>query len=369
MRVTCRSFNAALLNEPWQVSKADGGDYRVFTAYWRAANVAADCPEPFAPPSTVNWVKSNLASEERAAWRLHPTSPDWSTGFSDWCPGETGALARLGDFLSDGAAGYAGGRDFPATPATSRLSPHLHFGEIGPRQVYAAAAKAAVAHDAAGTDIETFEKELGWREFNHNVLFHHPDIPTRNFRAAFDGFPWRDDRKGFQAWKHGRTGYPIVDAGMRELWATGWMHNRVRMIVASFLTKHLLIDWRRGEAWFWDSLVDADLANNAANWQWVAGSGADAAPYFRIFNPVLQGAKYDPDGKYVRRWVPELAGLPDRLVHRPWEADQKTLEAAGVRLGSDYPAPIIDHTVARNRALAAYRSRRGPPPSGRERAE
>ena len=263
-------------------------------------------------------------------------------------------------------AGYSSGRDFPATPATSRLSPHLHFGEIGPRQIYAAATTTAVADDAAGVDVETFERELGWREFNHHVLFHHPDITTRNFRDTFDGFPWRDDRKAFEAWKRGRTGYPIVDAGMRQLWATGWMHNRVRMVVASFLIKHLLIDWRKGEAWFWDTLVDADLANNAAGWQWVAGSGADAAPYFRIFNPVLQGVKYDRDGEYVRRWAPELAGLPGVLIHRPWEADQKTLKAAGVRLGSDYPAPIVDHALARDRALAAYRGLGAPLPSGRE---
>jgi deoxyribodipyrimidine photo-lyase len=225
---------------------------------------------------------------------------------------------------------------------------------------------AAIHDDTIGPDVETFQKELGWREFNHHILFHHPDLSNRNFRDMFDEFPWRDDPPALKAWKRGRTGYPIVDAGMRELWSTGWMHNRVRMITASFLTKHLLIDWRVGEAWFWDTLVDADIANNVGNWQWVAGSGADAAPYFRIFNPVLQGSRYDPAGDYVRRWVPELARLPAELIHQPWTADKDALNEAGVRLGVDYPEPIVDHTWARDRALAAYRDLASLKSSGRE---
>ncbi len=362
--VTCQSFNAALLNEPWAVTKADGGDFRVFTPYWRAASAAVGGANPLPRPAAVTWFGGDLASDDRAAWRLHPSAPDWSGGFGDWRPGEDGARGRLDAFLSSEAAGYASRRDFPAQPATSRLSPHLHFGEVGPRQVFAAAARAALTDPAIGADVETFEKELGWREFNHHVLFHRPDLATRNFRVAFDAFPWRDDRAALEAWKRGQTGYPIVDAGMRQLWTTGWMHNRVRMIVASFLTKHLLIDWREGEAWFWDTLVDADIANNAANWQWVAGSGADAAPYFRIFNPVLQGAKYDPHGDYVRRWVPELARLPNAWIHEPWNADAETRRSAGVRLGASYPAPIVDHAVARDRALTAYRALGGPLPYG-----
>jgi deoxyribodipyrimidine photo-lyase len=363
--VTCRSFNAALLNEPWQVVKDDGGHYRVFTPYWRAASAAIGVPQPTPRPAAIHWLIADIASDNPADWRLHPTAPDWSTGFCDWRPGESGALLQLDAFLSDGAAGYAMRRDYPGEPATSRLSPHLHFGEIGPRQVYAAASMAAIADDTASVDLETFQKELGWREFNHHVLFHHPDIPTHNFRDTFDDFPWRHAPEELEAWKRGRTGYPIVDAGIRELWATGWMHNRVRMVAASFLTKHLLIDWRLGESWFWDTLVDADLANNVANWQWVAGSGADAAPYFRIFNPVLQGVRYDPDGDYVRRWIPELASLPNRLIHRPWDADQEVSSMAAARLRSDYPAPIIDHAVARDRAMAAYRSLVSRIPSGR----
>jgi deoxyribodipyrimidine photo-lyase len=356
--VTCDSFNASLLNEPWEVAKADGGDYRVFTPYWRAAGAAGHARQPLSRPDAIHWFGGEITSDERASWRLHPRAPDWSSGFEDWRPGENGAMGELDAFLGGGAAGYAERRDYPGESGTSRLSPHLHFGEIGPRQVFAAAARAALTDQAIASDVETFEKELGWREFNHHVLFHRPDITSRSFRAAFDAFPWRDDPEGLEAWRRGRTGYPIVDAGMRQLWATGWMHNRVRMIVASFLTKHLLIDWREGEAWFWDTLVDADIANNVANWQWVAGSGADAAPYFRIFNPVLQGAKYDPDGDYVRRWAPELADLPTPWIHRPWDAGKAP---------ADYPAPIVDHAVARDRALAAYRTLGEPRSSGQER--
>jgi deoxyribodipyrimidine photo-lyase len=362
----CASFNAALLNEPWTVTKADGGEFRVFTPYWRAASAVLDNPQPLPRAAAIRWFGGDITSDDLATWGLHPASPDWSTGFYDWRPGEAGALAQLDAFMADGASGYAKRRDFPGDPATSRLSPHLHFGEIGPRQVYAVAARAAITDQAIASDVETFQKELGWREFNHHVLFHHPQIATRNFRDTFDAFPWRDDPGALEAWRRGRTGYPIVDAGMRQLWSSGWMHNRVRMIVASFLTKHLLIDWRQGEAWFWDTLVDADIANNVANWQWVAGSGADAAPYFRIFNPVLQGARYDPDGDYVRRWVPELAGLANAFVHRPWDANEESLLSAGVRLGTDYPKPIIDHAVARDRAMAAYRSLGDPVSSGRE---
>lgn len=354
--VCCRSFNAGLINEPWEVSKADGGDYRVFTPYWRAASLTLDSRPPIARPSSANWFDDGLASEGLESWRLHPSAPDWSNGFHDWRPGETGAQGGLKAFVDGAIAAYADHRDSPALSGTSRLSPHLHFGEIGPRQIFHASASAPVIDPATDVGAGTYRKELGWREFNHHLLFHHPHIVERNFRSEFDRFPWRDDERAFEAWKHGQTGYPIVDAGMRELWMTGWMHNRVRMIVASFLTKHLLIDWRLGEAWFWDTLVDADIANNVGGWQWVAGSGADAAPYFRIFNPILQGRKYDPSGDYVRRWIPELAGLPDAVIHQPWQAAAVMLGAAGVRLGVDYPLPIVDHALARARALDAYRS-------------
>ena len=234
--------------------------------------------------------------------------------------------------------------------------PLLHFGHLSPRQIWHATqtAVASGASNASRADLDKFFSELGWREFSYHLLFHPPDLATRNFQNRFDAIPWRDDAKALRAWQRGLTGYPIVDAGMRELWATGWMHNRVRMVAASFLVKHLLIDWRAGERWFWDTLVDADAANNAASWQWVAGTGADAAPYFRIFNPVLQGEKFDPDGAYVRRWVPELAKLPAPFIHKPWKATREQLAACGIRLGETYPEPIVEHDAARTRALAAF---------------
>ncbi|WP_341705321.1 FAD-binding domain-containing protein, partial [Ferrovibrio sp.] len=246
---------------------------------------------------------------------------------------------------------YADGRDRPDREATSRLSPHLHFGEIGPRQVWQAVQMHVAQH---GGDAAKFLAELGWREFSHHLLYHFPDLPQRNFRDSFDAFPWQEDAGLLRSWQRGRTGYPLVDAGLRELWATGWMHNRVRMIAASFLVKHLRLHWREGEAWFWDTLVDADAASNAASWQWVAGSGADAAPYFRIFNPVVQGERFDPAGSYVRRWLPQLEKLPDKFIHKPWAAPAAVLRDAGVTLGRDYPAPIVDHDRARKAALAAF---------------
>ena len=267
-------------------------------------------------------------------------------------------MARLTQFLGSGLDGYDQRRDQPALDVGSRLSPHLHWGEISPRQVWRLAHEYGGRDPRLAGDLDKFLSELGWREFNHQLLFNLPDLSRVNVRAEFDRFPWRSDRAGLRAWRRGVTGYPLVDAGMRELWATGFMHNRVRMVAASFLIKHLLVDWRDGEAWLWDTLVDADLANNAANWQWTAGSGADAAPFFRIFNPVAQGERFDPDGAYVRRWIPELAQLPKAHVHAPWTAPPEILARAGVALGRDYPHPIVDHAAARERALAAFRSLR-----------
>jgi deoxyribodipyrimidine photo-lyase len=285
---------------------------------------------------------------------LLPTTPDWASGLREtWTPGETAAQARLDRFVAGHLTDYDRLRNRPDLDATSGLSPHLHWGEISPRQVWHAA-EAAGAPRGKGT--QTFLKELLWREFSYHLLWHRPEMPEQPLKPAFADFPWRNDPKALRAWQRGRTGYPIVDAGMRQLWHTGWMHNRVRMIVASFLIKHLLLPWQEGEAWFWDTLVDADLAANSASWQWVAGCGADAAPYFRIFNPVLQGAKFDPDGAYVRRWVPELARLAAALIHAPWQASPIELNDAGVVLGRTYPAPIVDHSAARARALAALDS-------------
>jgi deoxyribodipyrimidine photo-lyase len=355
-RIEARSFNAGLLFEPWTIRTGAGEPYRVFTPFWRACRQAPPPDAPLPPPKALAPAPRAPQSEPLAGWGLTPTKPDWAGGLREaWTPGESGAQARLQAFLEDAIDAYRDDRDRPDRPGTSRLSPHLHFGEIGPRQVWAA----VNALGGGSSSAEKFLQELGWREFCHHLLFHFPTLPQANFREAFDAFPWAKDEPGLEAWRRGRTGYPIVDAGMRELWTTGWMHNRVRMIAASFLVKHLLQDWRAGEAWFWDTLVDADLANNAASWQWVAGSGADAAPYFRIFNPVLQGEKFDPAGAYVRRWAPELARLPDAWIHKPWAAPAPVLARAGVRLGETWPRPVVDHARARERALEAFQQTKG----------
>nr|WP_294534767.1 deoxyribodipyrimidine photo-lyase [uncultured Rhodoblastus sp.] len=343
------SFNGALLAEPWEVATKDGGPFKVFTPFWRAlrANLVPSRPAP--PPEALRPAPWPLDAPPRTALAdlaLAPKNPDWAGAFPDPAAGEVLALQRLHDFLDRKLDAYAALRDRLDQDATSRLSAHLHFGEISPRQIFH-----AVSARGGG---DKFLSELGWREFSYHLLFAFPDLASRNFNPRFDGFPWRRDEAALTAWKRGRTGYPVVDAGMRELWATGSMHNRARMVCASFLTKHLLIDWREGEAWFRDTLADADAANNSASWQWVGGSGADAAPFFRIFNPVLQGAKFDPDGAYVRRFCPELAGLPNSFIHRPWMAPPAVLAGAGFEPGRNYPAPLIDHDFARRRALAAF---------------
>ncbi|WP_431819952.1 cryptochrome/photolyase family protein [Burkholderia sp. F1] len=361
--LTVASSNGSLLNEPWDVLTAAGTPYQVFTAYWRAARRDRAVAAPLPGPEHIAFQPWPAAVRERAvtldALALRPDAPDWAGGLRDaWpAPGEAGAQRQLAAFVLSSLAAYADARDRPDQAATSRLSPYLRFGNLSPRQVWHAAlvqAQAGGAACAAGAD--KFLSELGWREFSYAWLYHFPALATANVRAQFDAMPWRSDPGALRAWQRGLTGYPLVDAGMRELWTTGWMHNRVRMVVASFLVKHLLVDWRAGEAWFWDTLVDADPANNAASWQWVAGCGADAAPYFRVFNPVLQGRKFDPRGAYVRRWVPELAGLDDASIHAPWTASPLQLAAAGVRPGIDYPEPLVDHDVARRRALDALAS-------------
>ncbi|MBL8839858.1 MAG: deoxyribodipyrimidine photo-lyase [Alphaproteobacteria bacterium] len=349
--IAARSFNGALLFEPWTVETKAGGPYRVFSQFWRTCLAMPEPAQPTPAPAALRGPERPGASETLADWQLLPTAPDWAGGLrAAWTPGEAAARERLDRFTATAVHAYKQERDRPDRAATSRLSPHLHFGEISPRAVWHA------VRAAAGTSVgaESFLSELGWREFSHHLLFHFPDLPTRALRPDFDRFAWRADAGAFRAWCRGRTGYPIVDAGMRELWQTGTMHNRVRMIAASFLVKDLLLPWQDGARWFWDTLVDADLANNAAGWQWVAGCGADAAPYFRIFNPVLQGERFDPDGAYVRRYVPELARLPAQHIHRPWTAPAALLRDAGVELGTSYPHPIVDHHQARQHALAAF---------------
>lgn len=357
---TVKTGNTALLNEPWQVKSKIGEPMKVFTPYWRAARARGepDAPLPAParlanPPLPPDLRRQALALEELA---LEPTKPDWAGGLrEEWTPGEQGAKSRLTDFLDGPLDGYGEGRNRPDSVTTSRLSPHLRFGEIGPRQIWHAtqAARDSGAISAGASDAEKFLSEIGWREFSYHLLYYNPELARQNYNRRFDAFPWQSDPPALTAWQRGRTGYPIVDAGMRELWATGWMHNRVRMIVASFLIKHLLIDWREGERWFWDTLVDADPANNAASWQWVAGSGADASPYYRIFNPVTQGRKFDPQGGYVRRWVPEIAGLDDGVIHEPWTASAAERRDAGAQ---DYPKPVVALDAGRERALAALAS-------------
>ena len=351
--VACRRFGGNLLFEPEALRTKAGGPYKVFTPFYRAALADGGAikapelsPERLAAPET--WPASQAVDD----WGLEPVKPDWAGGLREtWRPGTASALARLEAFLDDGAARYARERDRPDLDGTSMLSAHLHFGEIGPRQVWHVARLAGELRPGTRAGTEAFLREIDWREFCHHLLHQFPAMPERPINQIFEAFPWRDDDAALRRWRQGRTGYPIVDAGMRQLWHTGWMAGRVRMIVASFLTKHLLIPWLAGEAWFWDTLVDADLANNAAGWQWVAGSGADAAPYFRVFNPVTQGRKFDPDGAYVRHWVSELAALPatvpGKAIHAPWESG---LAVPG------YPPPMVEHGAARERALLAYRA-------------
>ncbi|MDJ0448560.1 deoxyribodipyrimidine photo-lyase [Methylocystis sp. JR02] len=346
------SFNGPLLFEPAHMRNRQGETFKVFSPFWRACLAAGGPPAPLPAPTKLDAAPAP-ASDRLDDWSLLPKKPDWARGLRDaWKPGEASARARLSDFVKNHVVGYKVARDDLAGQGVSRLSPHLHFGEISPRRVW------AEVMQSAGEAGLPYLRELGWREFFHHLLVANPEMPERALDRRFDGFPWRDDPSALEAWRRGRTGYPLVDAAMRELWLTGFMHNRARMVAASFLVKHLLLPWQEGARWFWDTLVDADLANNSGNWQWVAGCGADAAPYFRVFNPVLQGAKFDADGAYVRRFVPELAGLESRWIHRPWEAPAHVLAAAGVTLGETYPLPIVDHAAARARALAAFEAMR-----------
>ncbi len=352
-----RSFCGGLLFEPHTVRNRQGGPFQVFTPFWRhclGLEVQPPSTLPEGPAKApLRWPRGLPVEELGLLPRL-----GWAEAFPrHWQPGEEGAQARLREFLASRISGYDGDRDIPSLEGTSGLSPHLHFGEIGPRRVHAQllvrCRETGVFPASKGE--ERFLAELGWREFAHHLLFHFPDTPLRPLRRQYESFPWAEDPEGvlLRAWQRGQTGYPIVDAGMRQLWATGWMHNRVRMIAGSFLVKHLRLPWQHGARWFWDTLVDADLASNTLGWQWVAGCGADASPYFRIFNPVLQGEKFDADGAYVRRWVPELARVPAKHLHRPWEAPAAVLALAGVELGGNYPAPVVDHAQARAAALGA----------------
>ncbi|MBX3735400.1 MAG: deoxyribodipyrimidine photo-lyase [Candidatus Didemnitutus sp.] len=356
--VDAKSFAASVLFEPHTVKNKSGGPFQVFTPFWKHC-LTLDVAEPVKlPAAKIIGATKATRSLELGELGLRPTIP-WDAGFRDaWEPGEAGAAKRLRKFVGGAIEHYADERNLPDRDGTSALSPHLHFGEISPRQVWCAVRALSKESGVfpASRGAQVFLSEVGWREFAYHLLFHFPHTPEAPLRTEFAAFPWRKDEAQLRVWQRGQTGYPIVDAGMRQLWATGWMHNRVRMIVASFLVKHLRLSWQEGAAWFWDTLVDADLAANTLGWQWTAGCGADAAPYFRIFNPILQGAKFDPDGDYVRRWVPELACLPSECIHAPWTVTPLELSAAGVVLGQTYPHPIVDHGEARGAALAALQT-------------
>lgn len=359
--IVVQSFNASLLWEPWEVLKGDGTPYKVFTPYYRngclGRNVPRSAAEPV--PALRFYSAANIpGAGSLEALGLLPSQPWHKKLEQHWQPGEDGAQQRLKAFVTVGLEGYRRGRDFPALEQTSRLSPHLHFGEISAHWIRQSLLTAAARGNVAEDDLDHFFSELAWREFSYYQLYHAPHLPDSPLRAEYQCFPWMQDEIGLSCWQRGLTGYPLVDAGMRELWQTGFMHNRVRMVVGSFLVKNLLLPWQQGERWFRDCLVDADLASNSASWQWVAGCGADAAPYFRIFNPVTQGQKFDPHGDYVRRYVPEIAALPDKYLHAPWTASAALLEQANIVLGRDYPLPIVDLNTSRQRALDAYQQMR-----------
>ncbi|MBY0461969.1 MAG: DNA photolyase family protein [Alphaproteobacteria bacterium] len=355
--IDCQSFNGSLLLEPWQVVKSDGNPYKVFTPFYQKGYLGiSNIRRPLPKLEKLDLIKEqsnkttitqlNLLSDKNWHKKIEPY----------WTIGEKGAREKLQTFLNEGLLYYKEGRNFPGKNNTSRLSPHLHFGEISPNQVWFEAATKGLVENHLRADLDCFLSELGWREFSYNLLYYFPDLPHKNLQSKFDMFPWENNLEDLKAWQQGQTGYPIVDAGMRELWQTGYMHNRVRMIVGSFLVKNLLLHWHHGEKWFWDCLVDADLANNSASWQWIAGCGADAAPYFRIFNPITQGEKFDPEGNYTRHFVPELANMPNKYLFRPWQAPVDILERAGVVLGYNYPKPIINLEFSRHRALEAFAS-------------
>lgn len=345
-------FDRFLLQAPWEGLNQKNQPYQVFTQYWKNANRIRQPPALYPAPAFKTVHQADFTNLQICTTledqNLLPTQPDWSTPFTTyWTPGEKGAQKNLNTFVNDRLSSYDVHRDRPDISGTSLLSPHLHFGEVSPWTIY---------HKISEMDRESYIRQLIWRDFSYHLLYHFPTFPEQTFKKTFNKFAWENNPVALKAWQRGKTGYPIVDAGMRELWQTGYMHNRIRMVVASFLTKDLLIHWKAGEQWFWDTLLDADLANNAVSWQWVAGCGVDAAPYFRIFNPVLQGEKFDPEGLYVRKWIPELKKLPNEYIHKPWEAPPLILQAADIQLGKNYPNPIVDHAKARQDALIRYKA-------------
>ncbi len=351
-----KSFNAHLLHEPHTIRNKQGRPFKVYTPFWRHYQTLDISPPLKTPKGSLTAPRQWPVSVNINEFGFIPRIRWYITLEETWDMSTAGALKRFKDFMRKPVQSYPDDRNFPFMNGVSRLSPYLHFGQISARQVW------HLVHESEqkqgrmtpSSAVQGYLRQLIWREFAYHLMYHFPETPDQPLYEKFRHFPWQKNKKHLLMWQRGQTGYPIVDAGMRELWYTGWMHNRVRMIAGSFLTKDLVIHWREGARWFWDTLVDADLANNTLGWQWVAGCGADAAPYFRIFNPVTQGEKFDPEGNYVKRWVPELAGLDEKYIHKPWEADAGLLDSAGIKLGKTYPYPIVDHAEARNKALAYY---------------
>ena len=353
--ITVKTFESQLLHNPDAIKTGSGNHYQVFTPFWKKLQeeMQVESPLPVPDISDQHIPESPLSSLSVAALNLLP-SIDWAAGLREtWKPGEAQAKKRLELFIDQSLKSYPEQRDYPYDDGTSLMSPYLHHGEISPRTIWHFVREKGASHQDAAT---SYLREIAWREFSYHLIHHFPETPIKNLKSKFDAFPWSSDEAALEKWQKGKTGYPIVDAGMRQLWHTGWMHNRVRMIVASFLTKHLLLPWQEGARWFWDTLVDGNLANNTMGWQWSAGSGADAQPFFRIFNPITQGERYDPEGAYVRRWIPELEAVPDKYIHKPWAMPEEVLRQSGVKLGETYPSPIVEHKEARKRALDAFES-------------
>jgi deoxyribodipyrimidine photo-lyase len=355
LNVEVQTYHSQLLFHPDNITNQNGDPYKIFTPYWkRSLKESLSRPMPY--PVTMKPNDQQLDSLLVNELDLLP-SVRWDEKFHHyWTPGENGAISAWKKFVAEKLSRYADERDYPALATSSNLSAHLAWGEISPKAIWYAADKLLHEsnHELMEAQIEAFKRQLVWREFGYHQLIHFPTITHQPLREEFLEFPWMDDKVAFQKWKQGLTGYPLIDAGMRELWETGKIHNRVRMIVASFLVKQLMIPWTKGAKWFQATLVDFDVANNAMGWQWTAGCGLDCAPYFRIFNPIIQSEKFDKNGDYIRRWLPELADLPSPYIHRPWEATASILEAANVVLGENYPTKIVEHDFARKRALAAY---------------
>jgi len=353
--IDCVTFNGYLLNEPWEIKNKSGSFFKVFTPYWRHSNEIIRIKKPNKNIQNIKFNNFNSKNSKKIQdLNLTDKKLKWTDKIqTHWSPGESNAQLKLQQFINKKADNYSIGRDRPDQNLTSKLSPYLHFGEISPVEIYN---QVSISKKINSQNKDKFLAEIGWRDFSYNLLYHYPDMTKNPIQNKFNKFPWLNDNKNLKKWQKGFTGIPIVDAGMRQLYETGWMHNRVRMIVGSFLTKNLLLHWKLGEEWFFDTLVDADIGSNSAGWQWISGCGADASPYFRIFNPILQGQKFDPKGEYVKKYIPELQNVTNKFIHNPWEMPEENQISCHCRIGKDYPSPIVDLKETRNRALSAFKT-------------